>query len=472
MFLKNHDSTPDEVSGQLISLGGTRMEDGRTWGYSQDLMSRTFKISDSNIVLDKLTSLKTFQVTSSHKNSTSKGSSTPGLTNAAFCDLEPPTSNIIRAIVYGGQKVDTGLTSDEVIKIEGEIHENINESSIDITRYPAEHKHYSQFGVPAGWPDGSHLVQLGDIPTSRTGSRLSFVRKIGSSDLLISIGGHCKENYLNDYFHPQESIHLLLVPEMRWWQLEANEHFQRSFHSQTLNSEGEIFLLGGMSLKNGHWAIIHPLTEIVKIRIKDDFTYVLTTIDLISDLEAPSFITNFSFCGLESSIFIFGGFNFPEYSSEEENLYKFQPPNASRNKLPKFSDSLFKIDLVEGKLRRCTFLEESGAYNGSLVPISQNGSKPELIIHADPKVILYTERALDNPVCDLPEDFGSCSLGIVDKNTESYDCSTPVCNKFIHLKCDKSLRGKVAKNPFCPSCRNLNPESWKPYPGTRRPRRK
>ena len=112
MFLKNHDSTPDEVSGQLISLGGTRMEDGRTWGYSQDLMSRTFKISDSNIVLDKLTSLKTFQVTSSHKNSTSKGSSTPGLTNAAFCDLEPPTSNIIRAIVYGGQKVDTGLTSD------------------------------------------------------------------------------------------------------------------------------------------------------------------------------------------------------------------------------------------------------------------------------------------------------------------------------------------------------------------------
>ena len=394
------------------------------------------------------------------------------MTNAAFFDLEPPTSNIIRAIVYGGQSVDSGLTSDEVIKIEGVVHENINESSIDVTRYPAKHMHFSEFGVPAGWPDGSNLVQLGEIPTSRTGSRLSLVKKIGSSDLLISIGGHCKENYHKDFYQPQDSINLLLLPEMRWWQLEANENFQRSFHSQTSNSEGEIFLLGGMSMKNGHWAIIHPLTEILKIKIKDDFTYDLTTVAIISDLEVPPFITNFSFCEAEGSIFIFGGFNFPDYSSEEENLYKFQPPIVSRNKLPKFSDYLFKIDLTEGKLKSCSFLQDCGAYNSSLVPITQNGSKSELIIHADPKVILYTERTLENPKCELPEDFGSCSLGIVDKNTDSYICTTPVCNKFIHLKCDKSLRGKVTKNQFCPCCRNLNPENWKPFPGTRRPRRK
>ena len=32
MFLKNHQVQGSEVSGQLISLGGTKMENGRTLG--------------------------------------------------------------------------------------------------------------------------------------------------------------------------------------------------------------------------------------------------------------------------------------------------------------------------------------------------------------------------------------------------------------------------------------------------------
>ena len=36
--VKNLTYDDDTISGQLISLGGTRMEEQRTWGFSQDLM--------------------------------------------------------------------------------------------------------------------------------------------------------------------------------------------------------------------------------------------------------------------------------------------------------------------------------------------------------------------------------------------------------------------------------------------------
>ena len=61
MFLKNHVVNEGEVSGQCISLGGTKMEEGRTWGSSQDLMSRNFTISNSSLEMEKLSSLKVFR---------------------------------------------------------------------------------------------------------------------------------------------------------------------------------------------------------------------------------------------------------------------------------------------------------------------------------------------------------------------------------------------------------------------------
>ena len=92
------------------------------------------------------------------------------------------------------------------------------------------------------------------------------------------------------------------------------------------------------------------------------------------------------------------------------------------------------------------------------------------MIHADPKIILYSDRILESPKCDLPEAFGSCSLGIVEKKRDTYECATPVCMNVIHLRCDKSLRGKADQNQFSPTCRHLDPATWKPYPGAQRPR--
>ena len=446
------------------------MEDGRTWGSSQDLMSRTLTISDSTIELGTLTNLKSFQVTSSHNNRTSSGSSTPRLMNAAACDLESSESDEINSIIYGGQKVDNGLTSDEIVLIKGTIKGDIGTSNIDVTRYPAQHVHYTTFPAPLGWPDGSHLVQVGEVPEGRTGSSLSKVKQYGSSNLLVSIGGHSKSNFSTDFHHPASCINLLIIPEMRWWKLSRSEILKRSFHSESTNDDGNVFVLGGMSMKNGCWSIIHPLTQLIKIHINDDFTYSEVVINLTTEIEHLPFITNFTTCKSNDFFFVFGGFHFPEYDPDEENLSQFQPPIAKRNKLPKLSSALFKIDLRTLDISSSSSLVESGSYNGSGVCVSSSDGPVEIIFHADPKILLYSERVLQSPKCELPEEFGSCSMSVVDKRREFYYCSTPICELKIHIRCDKSLKRKAGDHQFCPKCRHLDPKTWKQIPGTTRPR--
>ena len=471
MFLKNHKVQGNQVTGQLVSLGGTKMEDGRTWNHSRDLMSRTFEITDASAELGKLSTLKSFQVTSSHKNRTCSGSTTPRLMNASYVDLEGPESGILKAVLYGGQSVDTGLTSDYIIMIEGVLESDISKCNMDVTIYPASHTHYYEFGVPEGWPDGSHLVQLGNVPEGRTGSGLSILRHVGSAVQLVSIGGHTRDDFMTSSHHPEAAMNLLLVPEMRWWKISQDDLLRRSFHSQTIHSDGTIYVLGGMSMKDGRWSKIHPLTELVKIQIKEDFSYSLEVVQLDMSIETCSHITNFSYCGIGNNIFIFSGFKFPEYSSDEENLYQFQPPVANKNKLPRFSDQIFKIDLERKKVSSYLSMKDCGGYGGSVVCISGQSDGPlELIINIDPKILLHSERIFDSPECDLPEEFGSCSLSIVEKKRDHYICATPICGRKVHFKCDKSIRTKPAVHQFCPVCRHLDPTTWKPLPGTSKPR--
>ena len=312
-FLKNRICDENKVTASLLSLGGTRMEDGRTWGHSNVIMCRKIQVSNTSMELRKLSNLKSFQVTASHKNTTSSGSSTPRLMNAASCDLENPESNLLRAVLYGGQSVDTGLTSDTLVLIKGEVEDEISKSKIEVTQYPSSHQHYTEFGIPRGWPDGSHLVQLGEVPEGRTGSKLSFFRKHGSSDMLVSIGGHCKPNYFTDVYHHEDSICLLLVPEMRWWKLPVSESCKRSFHSQTSNSDSDIFLVGGMSIKNNRWSGIHSLDQVTRIHIHEELSFTESVITLSSSIENLPFVTNFASCGNGEFIFVFSGFTYPKY---------------------------------------------------------------------------------------------------------------------------------------------------------------
>ena len=106
MILKNLKSENTNISGTCVSLGGVRMEDGRTWGLSEDLISRNILVTENNVELGPVSILKSVQITASHKNKTCHGSVTPKLINSAYVDMKASSSEEMELIIYGGQKVD------------------------------------------------------------------------------------------------------------------------------------------------------------------------------------------------------------------------------------------------------------------------------------------------------------------------------------------------------------------------------
>ena len=455
MFLKNAVIVGDNVKGQMVSLGGVRMQDGRTWKTASTLTSRTIDITDDCLDLGQLTTLKSFQITSSHNNKTTLGSVIPLLTNAAAVDLQSSAFDDLEVILYGGQYCDRVVTSNEVITIKGSIEENINNSQIDVTRYPAKVMNYHEFEVPEGWNTGKDQVQKGEIPASRTGHKLDILRRENGSTLLISTGGHCKPSIIKPFFHPEDSINVLQVPSMKWKCLESNSVFKRSFHGQAVNENGELIIIGGKSLVDGRWSKIHSLTEVLIIKFNEDLTYVGRILNINSSISEMSYLTNFSFSYQDNKLFVFSGFKFPGYDGT--NLHRFLPPNTSRDKLPELGTRLIKIDLINLSASSCEGPSGCGSFNGSITMVNTN----EMIITADPKMYFFSDRALQSPLCDLDQEFGGCTLGVASKERSNYQCSTPVCQKIIHLKCDKTIRGKSKGNKYCPTCAKLDPVTWK-----------
>ena len=456
-FVKNKRVLGSKVSAQILTVGGARMEDGRTWKTASTLMSRTIEIDDEGLNLGELTHLKSLQLTASHKNKTTKGSVLPCLTNSAGVDLSSPVFDSLNIVIYGGQSTDRIVTCDEVITITGELTENLNDCKIDVTKYPSKVMHFEEFRVPKNWSDGSELVQQGNIPSSRTGHSLSKWKLENGFHMLVSTGGHCKPSILQPFYHPEDSINILQVPGMKWRKLEGNEAFERSFHGQSVNSQGELLIVGGKSMVNGKWSKIHPLTSILVIKINEDFSYTGRELKLNSDIQELNFLTNFSFCAQDDKMFFFSGFKFPKY--EDNNLHQFLPPNTSKDFLPELGVSLYTIDMNSLTISSFEGPADCGSYNGSLVWLRN----AELVITSDPSIFLFSERRIESPKCELDEKYGFCSLTLAEKRRESYSCSTPSCNKRIHSKCDKSLRGKMKKpsNNLCPACNNIDPVTWK-----------
>lgn len=455
-FVKNRTTNGEEVSAQLLSVGGARMEDGRTWSTASTLMSRTILISRESLELGELTHLRSFQLTSSHNNRTTKGSVVPCLTNAAGVDLESPVFDTLNIIIYGGQYTDKIVTSDDVVTITGTLTEDIKDSKLDVTVYTAKNEQYKEFNIPQGWSDGSEFVQEGEV-SSRTGHSLSKLRTENGHHLLLCSGGHSKPSILQPFFHPDDSLNILQIPGMKWTKLIGNVAFKRSFHAQAVNSQGEVIILGGKSMIDGRWSKIHPLTEVLILKIEDDFSYSGRELKLNSDIQELSLLTNFSFTSQDDKMFFFSGFKFPKY--KDNNLHKFLPPNTSKDRLPEFGTHLYVIDMNTMNVSSLEGPEDSGSYNGTIAWLNHG----EMVLTSDPSMYLYSERVIESPKCELDVKFGACTLALAEKSRESYICSTPSCKKRIHAKCDKSIRGKfkATDKKLCPTCNNLDPVTWK-----------
>ena len=101
-FVKNRSVVGSKAKAQILTVGGARREDGRTWKTASTIMSRTIEIDNDGLNLGELTHLKSIQLTSSHKNKTTKGSVLPCLTNSAGVDLSSPVFDELDIIIYEG----------------------------------------------------------------------------------------------------------------------------------------------------------------------------------------------------------------------------------------------------------------------------------------------------------------------------------------------------------------------------------
>ena len=109
-LLKGLHHTDGAGRAMFVSLGGSRMEEVRTWGHANEMYSRNLTWSDTFDV-GNLSRLNSFQVTTA-SGRTSQGSVTIPLHSAAFVDFQSETSRDFEILVVHGQNLETFTTND------------------------------------------------------------------------------------------------------------------------------------------------------------------------------------------------------------------------------------------------------------------------------------------------------------------------------------------------------------------------
>ena len=374
----------------MVSLGGVRMQESRTWKHASELFSRNLSWTSSAFVTEDLYRLKSFQVTTS-KARTSTGSVTTPLMGATFVDLLPEESDEFHLIIALGEDVERFCTNNSILEVKGKVSDKL---AADVTKWLPEAVVYRQFQVPKNWSDGSQFVQKGEVPISRSGAKIGILSKPDpstSSFNILCTGGVCKPTPGPVKFLPQDSnIFLLKYPEMIWSKLPSEDLLKRSYHSMYISDNKTVFIVGGYSWEDNKAKKLYPVTDVVKITLTDDLkVQVIQEIQFqdnsISNF--PPFLSGFSSVGCGTSVWLFGGISYPEYEKEKENLHCFLPPETPRNKVPDPVSQLVKLDLVEESVTVTHGPKESSTHNGSLQIL--NLIEPMLIMTSDPHLYIY-----------------------------------------------------------------------------------
>ena len=113
-FLKTLINNPLGGTARFVSLGGSRMQDSRTWNHASDLYSRSLDWKGHSFDVGELSRLNSFKVTTSNKR-TSKGSVTIPLHGASFVDFEAEESNVFHLLITHGQNLESFSTNNSIL---------------------------------------------------------------------------------------------------------------------------------------------------------------------------------------------------------------------------------------------------------------------------------------------------------------------------------------------------------------------
>ena len=389
-FLKGKSTDGAAGDAYLLSLGGTRMQESRTWKTASDFFARNLSWSSGNFVFGDLQRLNSFKVTTSNnKVKKCSGSVTASLFGATFVDLEPEESNNFHLLVVFGEDVDRFCSNNALFEIKGYILKE--EFKADVTKWLPNKVVYREFQIPEGWSDGSEYVQQGDVPSARSGAKIGILSKAGQSFTMDCTGGVCKPTPGPTRLPPADSnIFLLQYPGMTWTKLPSIEQLRRSHHSQYI-VDSSVYIIGGYSWSENKAKKLFPITELTRITFSEDFRAVHQIEIIQLESNSPNtfspFISGFACVGWENTVWLYGGIPFPEYDPEKENLFKFLPPETPRNRVPTPASQLCKISLPSSSLSVISGPAEAGSHNGSMQIL--NNLEPLLVLTCDPYVFIY-----------------------------------------------------------------------------------
>ena len=381
--------------GSMLSLGGVRMQESRTWKSASILFSRSFSWSSEDFVLGDLQRLNSFQVTTSKKR-TSTGSVTAPLFGASVVDLEPTDSNDFHLLIAFGQDVEKFCSNNYLFEMKGSLRGN--SIVADVTKWLPEKFNYREFEKPSSWSDGSEFVQKGEVPFVRSGAQLGILKHPNdqqeqASFTMICTGGICMPSPGPLRILPADSnIFLLQYPGMTWTKLPRQNLLDRSHHSMYITGS-TVFIIGGYSWAENKPQKLFPVTEITRIVFNDCQVEQIDMIKLDiapTSLAFPHFLTGFCCTGHDQSLWLFGGIPFPHYDPDKENLHTFLPPETPRNRLPDPSSLLLKINLVNFSISMKRGPGDARAQNGAILVC--NASEPLLIMTCDPHIFIYRPK--------------------------------------------------------------------------------
>ena len=474
-IIRNGTSEDGDRTSHLIFHNGIVWKHGRTWDYAEDWFCLDISWNLNSISCDNLKHVQAFHVTSKSTGPAMEECSTSfGYVQAASCDLSDESSDLFKVIIFGGQSTETATTSDRLEIISGP---NDFDGPLDCQAYRSHPREYSEFKLPREYKRDLDSIQTGKVPTSRCGYSLGKL----SANLLVCTGGLSIPKADKNKFHPSDSnIFLLKHREIEWIQLEGKEELQRTEHTMQIFNN-KVYIVGGYSFRNHLASQIFPYNEVIEVEIhhsenNESFWCSVKTIqiEIMPEFGSP-YLTNMSFAGDSSNMYLFGGYKWPNYDPVKENMYELCPPRTSHNKKPKQDSGFVILDLMSMTIQHTRAPGEFATADGSLQILSKNEDNQleSLLIVGGValRIDVYSKLNFCLEKCEISDEYGGCGVTLATRDKETLSCSVVGCSHKVHLICDlytKALSRKTNENYVCPKCADYDPVTKKKRPKGRK----
>jgi hypothetical protein len=472
-ILKN--DPEDESKHTIISTGGADFEQGKEWGFAEDLFGTHFLSTADKFEVLKLDHVQSFATTSASGGMRmEKCAAMVGYSGGTMVDLKAESEPDVKLIKFGGQNVETMKTENRMEEITGSKEFDVEVtnqgkptfvSTFQVKCYPSKKRRLNSYVTPNEFNIDEEEIQK-NAPTPRRGHQMAQLR--GSS--YVMTGGVIMPEAGPKIEHPHDSSTWLLdVTTKEWDKCEDCEYMIRAGHMMMVHKE-RLYVVGGYTYEHYKLKKLFPMDEVVEAAIvtKD---IIITRKFVVTNLTGENIpnIYGFSYTSSSNFMYCYGGHEVPHYQPNEENLHIFHNPECDRHKLLEQSSVLFQIDVEESTIKSLKTPPDYKTANGTMQIISktENGEAEKIVIFGgyNRQILLYSKHEFVLTKCDLEEEYGACRLRVMTPTTCSENYQS--CGKIVHLDCDMFKEIRKEQVYKCPSCKNLDPKTGKVRPKQR-----